>query len=347
MKIVIDVKYEESFTATSKAREDVNDILKKNGYQVKFIDVKRIESKKNIISNINNGYKQLKEILSKVPGNSTIVFQYPFDWMNYKYSKIIKKYSNRYNIKTVVLIHDLNSIRTSSMFGKLYYEKMVKEFKFLNNFDKIICHNTRMKTYLLNKKINEEKIIVLKLFDYLIDNNKKANNGEYKKVIVAGNLSKNKAGYVYNLKDLKNTNYRFELYGVNYEGASSNNIEYKVKFQSDKPQEFLKSGFGLVWDGPNCNSCEGNYGNYLMWNNPHKLSLYISCGLPVIVWKKSALSDFVEQNKIGVSVNNLDELDEIFKNLTELEYKKYLSNVSKIQKKVVDGKFLLEAIKKI
>ena len=38
MKYVFDIKYEESFTATSKAREDVNKILTKAGYKVIYFN---------------------------------------------------------------------------------------------------------------------------------------------------------------------------------------------------------------------------------------------------------------------------------------------------------------------
>ena len=56
-KYIIDVKFEETFDATSKARKDINDILKKEGYQVKFINVKKANGYKELYKNIYLSYK--------------------------------------------------------------------------------------------------------------------------------------------------------------------------------------------------------------------------------------------------------------------------------------------------
>ena len=349
MKIVIDIKYDNTFTATSKAREDVNRILEKEGFETKYINVKKGNDMKTLISNINPSYKQLKKILRELPDKSTLLFQYPFDSMSYKFSKIIKRVKEKKQIKTIALIHDLNSLRTASKIGNLYYKYFVKEIKFLDSFDKIICHNNKMKNYLVKNNISKNKIIPLGIFDYLIKNekNNSKNTKDYKKVIIAGNLSKEKAAYVYQLPGLNISNYCVDLYGINYEEAKINNINYKGSFQPDKPLEKIKAGFGLIWDGSSCDKCDGNFGNYLRWNNPHKLSLAMACGIPVIVWKKSALSEFVEQNEIGISINSLRELDDFFKKLSIVDYERYCKNVSKINKKVINGKYLIDAIKKV
>lgn len=344
MKIVIDTKYDNTFTATSKARDDVNKILIKKGFIIKNITIKN----KNLIMNILQNYIQLKEILKNTKENSTLLFQYPFDSMSYKYSKTIKKICNKKHIKTIVLIHDLNMLRTSSKLGKIYFKHYVKEIKFLNNFDKIICHNETMKAYLLSKGIKDSKLISLKLFDYLIENNesKKFPSKDFKQVIIAGNLSKDKAGYLYEINNLNITNYEYILYGINYQGKNNKHIKYKGVFQANNPKEKIQIGFGLVWDGSSYNECNGNFGNYLKWNNPHKFSLYMATGIPVIVWNKSALAEFVKENNIGIVISSLKELNSIFEKMTYEQYKKLNDNVSKIQNKVINGRYLSEAIKK-
>ena len=60
----------------------------------------------------------------------------------------------------------------------------------------------------------------------------------------------------------------------------------------------MDQNFGLVWDGTSLDGCNGRYGEYLKFNNPHKTSLYLSCGIPVIIWKEAALADFVEEHKV-------------------------------------------------
>ena len=345
--MVLDTKFDDCFTATSKARIDIDKILESLGYNVRFIDLKRTKGKFDLYRNINYSYSQYKKILNSLESNSTIVFQYPFDSLKYSFSKYLLKIKNKKNFKTIALIHDINSIRTNSFFGKLYYNFVVKEIKFLNNFDYIICHNEVMKKYLIERGINEKKLIILGIFDYLVDeSNKTLDYNEYKKVIIAGNLAINKSTYLYNsINDLKVENYSIDLYGVNYHNLNIKNINYKGKFEPNNAKNVLNYGFGLVWDGINFDSCLGNFGNYLRYNDPHKFSLYISCGIPVIVWNESALSTFVEKEKIGFTISSLQELNDIFKKLKITEYKKYCNNVLKFQKKVINGDFVKSAIK--
>lgn len=346
MKIVYDAKIIDKEKSSSKARQDVSEILEKKGYVIKYINENVVNSKIDMFKNINYCYKQLKDSLTNLEDNSTILFQYPFDSLTYKYSKLIKKCAGKKQLKTIVLIHDLNSLRTASKIGKLYYKILVNEIKFLNNFDYIIAHNPKMKDYLVKEGIDSNKIIELGIFDYLISSNTNKSDKDYNTVTIAGNLAYNKATYAYKLNDLNITNYEFSLFGINYTEHSSEKVKFYGSFDSTDLSKFGATGFGLVWDGIECNSCSGGFGNYLRYNNPHKISLYIASGIPVIVWKESALSSFVKENKIGFAVNSLDELDDIFKSIKKKDYNDYLKNVKKIQNKVINGKFLEEALKK-
>lgn len=346
MKYVFDIKYEESYTATSKAREDVNKILTKSGYNVIYFNMKKGNGMYNLYKNINYIYKQMKTMLDEIPVKSTIVFQYPFDSLSFKFSKYIKKKANEKSLKTIALIHDLNLIRTSSKFGKFYYRSIIKENKFLDNFDKIICHNDKMKKYLIKSGLEKSKIIKLGLFDYIVEKNiRECKVNNFRKIVIAGNLSRAKAGYVYKLDDIDINNYTVDLYGINYDGKTSDKIFYKGSFKSDDPS-CINEGFGLIWDGFSCDKCDGNFGEYLKYNNPHKFSLCMACGIPVIVWKESALADMVKKNELGYVIANLNEIDVIFKDMNKDDYLKFRSNVKKVQNKILNGDFLLTAIKK-
>ena len=52
-------------------------------------------------------------------------------------------------------------------------------------------------------------------------------------------------------------------------------------------------------------------GEYLQYNAPHKMSLYIRCGLPIIVWEKAGLAPFVKKNNVGICISSLTELEDI------------------------------------
>jgi hypothetical protein len=345
-KYIIDVKFQETFDATSKARKDINDILVKEGFSVKFINIPKANSYKELYKNIGVTYKQLISILDEVEDNSTLLFQYPWDSFSYKFSKTILKYKKFKNLKTIVLIHDLNSLRSQSFFGRLYYKKYIKEYKYLNNFDYVICHNSEMKKLLVNNKANKAKIIELGVFDYLTDTDNSIDSGKYKSVSLAGNLSREKSAYVYDLCAINQKEYKLELFGVGFEKGDYKNVTYNGAFPPSELNSHINFGFGLVWDGNSIDKLDGDFGKYEYYNNPHKLSLYLSCGIPVIVSKEAAISKFVKKNNVGIVIDNLNNLSKVMKKITKRDYNKMLKNVSVISNKVKNGYYTIEAIKK-
>ena len=137
----------------------------------------------------------------------------------------------------------------------------------------------------------------------------------------------------------------FQLMGINYDDTYENsNVTYLGAFSPDDVPNHLTNGFGLVWDGDSLDTCSGPTGNYLRYNNPHKLSLYLASGLPVIVWGDSAEADFVLKNGLGLTVSSLRELETQLADLSEEEYSVFLSNVRKVSKQLRDGHFLKQAL---
>jgi glycosyltransferase involved in cell wall biosynthesis len=121
-------------------------------------------------------------------------------------------------------------------------------------------------------------------------------------------------------------------------------LSYEGAFPSDVVAYHIKGSFGLVWDGISTEECSGQYGQYLKYNNPHKTSLYILCGLPVIVWDKAAISTFITDNNIGFTVSNLDELSDKLESLSLEEYKKMKTNINLVRTKIISGGYLNDAI---
>ena len=72
----------------------------------------------------------------------------------------------------------------------------------------------------------------------------------------------------------------------------------------------------------------------------------MAAGIPVFVWKDSALADFVKENNVGFTINSLNEINFIIQNITELEYLELKENTLEIQRKVLNGKYLDTALKK-
>lgn len=105
--------------------------------------------------------------------------------------------------------------------------------------------------------------------------------------------------------------------------------------------------YGLIWDGDSIDKCTGVAGNYEKINNPHKLSLYLSMGIPVIAWRRAAISEFIESNTIGFVVSSLDEIDTVLNKLNEEDYIKFKNNAINIGHKIKNGEYTLQAVNKL
>ena len=213
---------------------------------------------------------------------------------------------------------------------------------------KIIAHNDSMKKFLSDMGVEEKRIRVLEIFDYLIlgfseESLRCSDNKRTDPVIIAGNLRKHKAEYAYHLPQIP----RFNLYGVGYETTPQSNIDYKGSFNPNELVYAMDGSFGLVWDGKSAQTCMGVYGDYLRINNPHKTSLYLAAEKPVIIWKEAALANFVKQNHCGILISSLDEIAEAIKQLSDTEYRKIQQSTQEIGKKVRNGYYLKKAVKDI
>ena len=100
----------------------------------------------------------------------------------------------------------------------------------------------------------------------------------------------------------------------------------------------------MIWDGDSSKECSGVYGEYLKYNNPHKTSLYLSSGMPIIIWREAALAEFVDKNKLGIVVDNLSQIKPILDKMTKEEYQEIKSNTIKIAHKLRSGFYIKKAI---
>ena len=54
----------------------------------------------------------------------------------------------------------------------------------------------------------------------------------------------------------------------------------------------------------------------------------------------------MKENKVGIVVSSLKDIDDIFSDMSESEYKIMLDNIKPIQQKITSGGFVFEALKK-
>lgn len=321
--------------AGSKAGRDAVNIAVKQGYE--FVNLYEAKGNHTTLGNMISGYLNTRKLCRRLSENDLVFLQYP---VNRRLMERMFRMFNKRHVHTVTLIHDIDFLRNVPLGNRGVAGMKTLELSILSQSEFLICHNLAMiKT--LKKNGLKSKFISLELFDYLYDGAEAKKTDELS-VIVAGNLLEQKAGYIYKLKDEQ---FKLFLYGSN---LSKNfvypNAKYCGSFSPDELIENMKGNYGLVWDGPDVNTCSGNYGQYLKINNPHKVSLYIAAGLPVIVWKKSALYPFVVKNGIGFGVDSLHEIDD---KIWEQNYEKAVQNVKDVQRKVRRGDYLKQALQKV
>lgn len=259
-----------------------------------------------------------------LPPNSIVLVQYPHfpiksaPILRIMLPRIMRKKKCRF----VALIHDLDSLRAINGAAARFSDRYV-----LPCFSAIICHNDAMRQKLMDMGIAQERLITLGLFDFVTRIEAPEHCYE-KSVVVAGNLSREKSGYLYKLVETQLLTYPLHLYGAGFEASEGpcGQVHYHGARAAELLPGELRGAFGLVWDGDSETVCTGDYGEYLRLNNPHKVSLYLTSGIPVIIWKEAALAEYIQQRGLGVTIASLQELGSCLDGVTPDEYRKMCEN---------------------
>ena len=322
--------------AGGKARADLDEIFNECGFITLTLQMNQHKREgANSLGKAAYHFKVAKlwkDTLNGIKNGDTLVLQFPVINHTLLFNGIVKKLRKR-GIKIYAFIHDLELLRRSkdATYSAITSWRMKREeLDELKEFDRIVVHNNKMKDFMeSNLGIEGDKMIVLDLFDYMLPKSFEAIGfiDNYKSCIVAGNLDKKKSGYIYELPGSPD----FELYGVNYEENHQKlNVHYHGSFMPDELPFHLIGGFGLVWDGISAGTCTGAWGEYLRYNNPHKTSLYLACGIPVIIWEEAALADFVLRENVGITVNSLYDIEGVLSALSTDQYHIIRHNAARI-----------------
>lgn len=217
-----------------------------------------------------------------------------------------------------------------------------KDMDMLSQCDYVIAHND-----IMVKKLKDfgctSYLAPLKIFDYdchFPEHRRHLCEKEKIRIVFAGYLAK--ADFLKELDKKRQKLYSLIIYGALE--IPLTNSTYMGCIDADELPNVIEGHFGLIWEG----KYEANErDNYSCVNNPHKLSMYIVAGLPVIVWDKSAVAQFVKSNNIGVTISSLDELDDLVKCISPKEYDVMVTNCLEIRKKLIKGFYLQEAMRSI
>lgn len=322
-KYILDYIVEARYNAGPKAREDVNQIMQKKGYELRHLYFCRKNAIRSIVS--------ILKFIVTWPSCSNVFLQYPIG--DHTLSSLVICCLRLKKCSVDVLVHDVESLRRTGKLSSL-------ERNNLKNANHVIAHTRAMKRIFVENGVPENKVDILGIFDYLTiaPPYKRLFNDNI--VVFAGNLDK--SYFINYLKDLK---VRFNLYGITKNGPSSftsEEVKYCGCFQSGDLSS-LSGSWGLVWDGEVLDTCNGVLGEYQRYNAPHKLSMCIAAGLPVIVWSESAEAEFVLSHNIGITIDSLKRLKDVLSNIDNIEYAKKSENVLKMSELIRKGCMILNA----
>lgn len=271
--------------------------------------------------------------------DDVLFLQYPVK----KYFSFLCYVAHLKGAKTVSLIHDLGSFRRKKL-------TIQKEINRLSNSDYIIASNEKMKGWLEEYGL-QKPVGALGLFDYRSESKcpEEVTEREQVKVVYAGALSMKKNSFLIELS--KTLSHWQLLVCGNKEGLQGLQNNPLITYQGFVPsEEFIKhidADFGLVWDGDSLDGCSGEYGQYLKWNSPHKVSFYLRAGLPLIIWKEAAVAPIIEEAGAGITISSLKELDGKLANLTPEQKKEMKKQAVNLAQKLNKGGFLQDSFRSL
>ena len=285
-------------------------------------------------------WEYLEALLSCVLPGDTVIVQYPL-WTKYTQFELefVNYLKTERQVKIVAMVWDIiswvqdNRERDYTGDGSLWM---------LNKYDLVIAANSKMAKRLREEGGVTSPMIPMHLTDVLYDGPLKQK--QFKKEFY----------YVSTIIDPAMIKEYPTQLPINFIGPA--NVKEAPEFvrllgamdTNDIPYQ-LDGGFGLLYYPQ-----EGNYKGmhrYGEYNNPMKLSLYLSAGLPVILLSNSAHAKWIKEQGIGLIIDRLSDIERVVNEVTEADYEQMLENIKPWQQAVSTGFFAktaaLEAVRYI
>lgn len=324
-------KMSEVCTAGTKFENDITKILREYGAN----EIQYGLNVGNVFKRILCYFKCFISVLIRIKHKDIIFFCLPFRGEYYYVFRLLCKIKN---CKTYGIITDIDALRNKNL-------RLSDEIAKMIFTDGLIVQN-RAQRSVIEKNGYTNKIVEMGILDFLgVPQVRKKKLPYELSICYGGNLSVAQSGFIYEMDQNDMTKRKYYIYGVNKQKEfMSDNFVYKGYFDTEKVSYNLKGDFGLVWNGNCIDISKTEKGNYYRYASPHKLSMYLMAGMPVIVWDQSAVAEFVVKNNIGLSIKSLLELDDILTNLKIEEYYAMLDNVQRVQNKIKNGEYLRNCI---
>ena len=278
-------------------------------------------------------------IFLTLPSGSIVVFLLPqYANMN---RWLVNMLGWRRSVRRVAVLGDINGIKHND---PALLQKELNEFR---QYDFLIAHNQRMKDW-LQQELPGVQCAMISFFDFLAEPNGSAPQQDHT-VAYAGNLEHglflNRVGA---LKS-DNPSVLFRVYGQPYtqQMAEQPNLEYMGTSEPYALPAKLKASYGLVWYGNSLDEVGGSIGPYLSIITPHKASLYLLCGIPLIVPEHTAVADLVQQYKLGIVIANLHEIQAAMDAVSPEEYTSMCNHARSVATSVATGQGFRLALQEV
>lgn len=331
-KCFISKNYRHTKSAGDKAKTDIEAILLKKGFV--NIGLKQNRCSNAIVAYIYTLCSVLFGLMRLRKGDILIV-QYPLK----KYYDFVVKSAVRRGAKVVTIIHDLGSFRRKKL-------TVGQEISRLNRSSVIIVHSRAMSEWLIANGLTA-KTVVLGIFDYLSDSKPNPSAKleiSRPKLMFAGDCSPRNNGWIYELTKI-DPNIDLIVYGGGVDDSlASDNIHAKGYVGSDDIIASADGDFGVAWYGNSLDDGAGPLGEYLRYNAPHKTSLYLRAGIPVIVWDKAAQADIIKQLDAGICVSSLRDVGAALASITPQRYAELRQNAALVAMRLAGGDFISIAL---
>lgn len=334
MNYYLSRNYRNTTSAGNKAKTDIEAIMDSMGYR--YAGLPQSHLKGSAAAFFRTLGSVIKAPWSLHKGDMLVV-QYPLK----KYFSAVCHAAHLRGAKVVAVIHDLGSFRRKALTPE-------REIRRLDNADYIIAHNRAMKEWLEAHGI-KRPVDTLEIFDYLSSSEaplRTSEPGSTPRIVYAGGLNRRKNAFIYEMGEHLGP-CKVALYGRGFEADEARckeKFDYKGFTPSDTLIATADGHFGLVWDGDSTDGCTGDFGEYLRYNNPHKVSLYLRCNLPVILWREAAMAPFITHEGAGFTVGSIDEIPQRIAALEPGEYLRMKKKAEDMSKKLASGHFIRAAL---
>lgn len=270
--------------------------------------------------------KRLDGIMASISIGDILVFQSP-TWNGFEFDRLFFDKLKDMQVKIICFIHDV--------------VPLMKEYMYMYNLsDVLIVPSEQMKERLMEEGLTTKKILVQGMWDHPHDLSLYAPELK-KELFFAGSLER--------FPDLQNWSQDTPLRVFSNKGEASSSARNLSIEGWKKDEELLlelsKGGFGLVW-GTYQNDVESN--QYYTLNISHKVSTYLTAGIPVIVPSSLSTAKFIVDQGLGFVVNSLEEAHEIVDKMNAQEYQEMINRIKTFSYLLKEGyftkKLLVDAI---